>query len=276
MKLLDNLLWDDQEVESSDFCWIRSDKKFDLDEINLETMKKASYGISSPTDHNEINTCICSLPGNKSFCYRGHSRFANHYGIAFIIDEDNKIQILPSKLSTFGYCATYYNNFVYMFGESSLYRYNLIKQKWKNLGNKCTLGNYCSCISLNGKIFVALYDHIHTFIFDLWTFSYSSCPLRLEQDCTKILCKYNNVAYLIDFSGAIWESDKNYLYIWNIIGHCEPLYFQTYSIQVFYKNSWYFNIDSMIMKFNLDKKTVSKTSGSISYAYESRGIRNIL
>ncbi|CAG9321855.1 unnamed protein product [Blepharisma stoltei] len=104
-------------------------------------MEKASYEISSPKDHNELNTCICYLPGNKSFCYRGHSKSTNHNGIAFIIDEDHNIQIIPSKLSTFGYCATYYNNFVYMFGESSLYRYNLINTNWKNLGNICTLVN---------------------------------------------------------------------------------------------------------------------------------------
>ncbi|CAG9321860.1 unnamed protein product [Blepharisma stoltei] len=269
MKLLDNLLRNDQEVESSNFRWIRSDKKLDLEEINLETMEKASYGISSPTDYNALNTCICSLPGNKSFCYRGYFNYSNHNGIAFIIDEDHKIQILPSEMSTVGYCATYYNNFVYMFGDSSLCRYNLIKRRWEKLVNKCTSGNCCSCTSLNGMIFVALYDYAYAFIFDLWTFSYSLCNLELEQDCIKIICKYDNVAYLIDFSGLIWESDENDLYIWNIIGPCNPLYFYTYSIKVFYKNSWYFNMDSVIMKFNLDKKTVSKTSGSISYEYGS-------
>ncbi|CAG9321856.1 unnamed protein product [Blepharisma stoltei] len=268
MKLLDNLLRDNQEVESSNFRWIRSDNELDLEEINLETMEKASYEISSPKDHNEWCTCICSLPGNKSFCYRGYCNYSNH-DIAFIIDEDHKIQILPSKMSTVGYCLTYYNNYFYMFGDSSLCRYNLIKQRWEKLTSNALSDDYCSCISLNGMILVALYDYAYMFIFDLWTFSYSSCTLELEQDSTKILCKYNNVAYLINFSGLIWESDENNLYIWNIISPCNPLYFYTYSIKVFYKNSWYFNMDSVIMKFNLDKKAVSKTSGSISYKYGS-------
>ncbi|CAG9321861.1 unnamed protein product [Blepharisma stoltei] len=125
MKLLDNLLRNDQEVESSNFRWIRSNNELDLDEINFETMEKTSYEISSPEDYNALYTCTCSLPGNKSFCYRGYSRSANQNGIAFIIDEDHKIQILPSEMSTVGYCATYYNNYVYMFGEFSFYRYNL-------------------------------------------------------------------------------------------------------------------------------------------------------
>ncbi|CAG9321858.1 unnamed protein product [Blepharisma stoltei] len=106
MKILDNLLWDDQEVESSNFWWIRSDRKLDLEEINLETMEKTSYEISTPKDYKALYTCICSLPGNKSFCYRGFWNDSKHNGIAYIIDENRKIRILPTKMLNFGYCAT--------------------------------------------------------------------------------------------------------------------------------------------------------------------------
>ncbi|CAG9321863.1 unnamed protein product [Blepharisma stoltei] len=266
MKILENLSLnsEDIEVQTSKFRWIYNYNEYCLDEVNLETMQTVSVEISAPIDDNWY-TCICYLPGNKSFCYRGNTMLDHICGIAFIIDEDHKIQVLPSKIITIGYCATFCNNYVYMFGEFCLFRYDLVKRRWEKIIAKLGLSNFCTCISINNMILVAWFDCEDIFIFDLRTCSFSSCPLELGQHSTKVLCRSENAAFLIDFSGLIRESSKNNFYSWAIIGSCMTFDFAIFSVKVFYKNSWYFNIDNAIMKFNLEKKTVKRTNASISY-----------
>mmetsp|Transcript_22972 Transcript_22972/g.22703 ORF Transcript_22972/g.22703 Transcript_22972/m.22703 type:complete len:88 (+) Transcript_22972:447-710(+) len=63
------------------------------------------------------------------------------------------------------------------------------------------------------------YDCLDIFALDLLVLSFSSCSVCLLGCQMKLLCNFENSAYLIDFTGKILESDRNGLFNWSIIGN---------------------------------------------------------
>ncbi|CAG9321854.1 unnamed protein product [Blepharisma stoltei] len=266
MKIFENPISSNQrnDIEVSNFHWFLYNS-FDLTELNLETQEKSSHELTTLKDHIDESTCACLLPDSKLFCYGGTNEWLNFIDFSFIIDKNYNTQILPPGIPSLGNFATYHQDFIYIFGPFSVDRFDLAKRKWEKIIQTPESYNWCSCISFNDYILVTGYDTKDIFALDLLIFSFSWLYFTLELHRTKIFCKSESEVYLIDFSGKIFQSDKNNIFNWNIIGDCKPSILKTHGYKVSYKNCWYFSLGSKLLKFDLDKKTINDTTFKVPH-----------
>ncbi|CAG9321841.1 unnamed protein product [Blepharisma stoltei] len=258
MKILENLLpiCQETETETSNLMWL-SGQPCGLHMFNLKSRRKTTHEIMIPKIELEQSSCDCLLPDNKIFC-SGSFEWKTIEHIYFIINEDYSVKILPSQVIYMGCSATYYNNYVYICGDATVIRFDLINWRWEQLARLSVWSYSHTCVPFNGMILISGIDFRDIFMLDLLSLSLSSCQLRLETNWTKILFKWENSAYLVDFSGKIYKSDNGNPFNWNFIGNCNPLKRCIYGHKAFYKDSLYFYAGLFLLKFDPNKKNLEK------------------
>ncbi|CAG9321774.1 unnamed protein product [Blepharisma stoltei] len=102
--------------------------------------------------------CVCLLPENVLFCYGGTKAWAELIEITCLINEKLEIQMLSSGLPALGCIASYYQNFVYVFGTAFARKFNLNKRKWEKLILIPDFYRLCSCITFNDFSLASEYD----------------------------------------------------------------------------------------------------------------------
>ncbi|CAG9321775.1 unnamed protein product [Blepharisma stoltei] len=268
MKILENLLPYNQEseIETSKICWFY-DETSDLIELDLETFEKTLHRLIIPENNIDERICICQLPGNKLFCYGNTIGWADFSGITFIFNENYEVQVLPTGTPSLGCCGTYYKDCVYVFGGEFAERFNIDKWRWEKLIKLPSRTRWYSSTFLNDILLVTGYDWDKIFALDLFTLSFSSCPISLLWYETKFLCNFEDSAYLIDYPGKIFESGKNDPFNWNLIGNfAGSEQGGIIGRKALYNKAWYFLTgDSEIIKFDLEEKKIIRINLPLTY-----------
>ncbi|CAG9321776.1 unnamed protein product [Blepharisma stoltei] len=84
--------------------------------------------------------------------------------------------------------------------------------------------------------------------------------MNFKGNVIKVLSSYENCAYLIDFSGKVFQSEINNPFSWNIVENWNSKdLIMTYGQRAFYKDCWYFlTAFIQIFKFDLRKKEIKE------------------
>ncbi|CAG9321871.1 unnamed protein product [Blepharisma stoltei] len=201
------------------------------------------------------NICICPLPDNKVFCYGNlswnntESRIPSVTGLTFIINPDLSIEILEEGIKCYGSGGVFYDGNVYVYGgyndigviEKIASKYNFQDKNWKIISSLPVPSSFCSCVEYMGLILVGGASRSNKiFAYDIATNSYSEFLSEIEE--TKILCKSNGHAYIINPGGFIYESENNNPFVWKSINKCEWSrdFCDLIGFQMVFENYFYF------------------------------------
>ncbi|CAG9321840.1 unnamed protein product [Blepharisma stoltei] len=274
------------DIRTSKLAWFSAEDPY-FCKYDFETWQETSYRH----DFNIYYTmCMCPIPGNKLFGL-SHSydseksscsvfiideekiniQFIQNFSVPLTLSQRHKVEIVFLKdeenvLNTFlrvirqtEGVGTYYNNFVYILLEDII-GFDLINQRWHTIVKSEEHHYWCSSLSFNNLILALEYEREEIYIIDLATLSVSSHSLPLTKDSEKILFKFENLVYLVDFHGILLESSIDDSFNWKIIKYFESAYSDSpYFYNAFCNNCWYMIIgDLRIYRFDLDKKKLKE------------------
>ncbi|CAG9321868.1 unnamed protein product [Blepharisma stoltei] len=246
-------LYDNGDISKLDFLYL-PDEPNDMTKFSLIDFSCKKI-INLPLDLNET-ICMVPLPNSKVFCY-GSLRWKeahNHLipilsGNTFIINPDFSIEILTKGTPCYGSGGIFYDGIAYVFGghndngkiKNIASRYDLNKNKWKIISNLPVSSAFCSCIEFMRFILIGGFSlSSYVFVYDIFGNSYSMFLSGVDR--TKILCKHNGYAYLINPGGNIYESDYKNPFVWKTVNKWEwdREFFDLISFQMAFGDFFYF------------------------------------
>ncbi|CAG9332770.1 unnamed protein product [Blepharisma stoltei] len=164
--------------------------------------------------------CITQLPKGELFCFGDYPPS----GVTFIIDENLRIQRLPSGTPCFYSSAIYFNKSVYCFGgidnENALSalscRFDFNRNQWISLTPIPEADYKCSSIVFKGNIIISGFENENIWRYSIDSNSFATIPSEFGKSKRKILINSERL-YLIECEGFIYESEVGDEYTWNQI-----------------------------------------------------------
>ncbi|CAG9321324.1 unnamed protein product [Blepharisma stoltei] len=247
---------------SSSICFFQNKTK-NLVTLNLNNLELSSNSLNI---RKNIDRCIsmCQIP-NKIFCY---GNFIWWYdGLTFIIDEFNKVQLLPSGKKNCFLKIVYFNSNIYAFGGDNnlAEKFNLCTSAWETCAS-LPKGNFQHSYSVeyNNEIILTGYslDKLFRYNIDSNVFT-EAAGILLQKEIYKMLISAQDKLYIVEASSKIYECKSFDLSSWNCIGiNLLPIYSSFISYSVNFKGKEYFinekydlwEFDLKLQTFKLVKK----------------------
>ncbi|CAG9335831.1 unnamed protein product [Blepharisma stoltei] len=209
------------EMEVDEIVVFRNSTK-KIARVNLATFNTTEVEVEV-ADPIFYYVAMCEIPNTGVFCFGNWNPCR---GTAYIIYPDSRIKQLEDGAPCCYSGAVYYKKAVYVFGGCSgnyltlAEKYNFTTEKWEKLSPMPDASHLVTTLVYNCQILLSGYHHSKLYSYDINYDTYLEV-LDLKPDVCRMLCKGNDKAYLIEWTGQIYECEYN-ISSWRVVGEALP------------------------------------------------------
>ncbi|CAG9322091.1 unnamed protein product [Blepharisma stoltei] len=184
-----------------------------LNKFNIQTKAKEQVVLDIPENMTKYTAC-CQLPDGKIFCYGNYLEDRSYSGIAFIVDKNHQIELLPEFMQCAYSSCAYFEGRVFIFGgknwEGDLAiaaKYSIAEKTWFGLMNLPVASHGCSVVYYNKDFYISGINHDTLYAYNIEGNNYTRRDIRFKVGVPRIIMCLKYIIFICDSEENYFQSN---------------------------------------------------------------------